>query len=159
MDVNVNNMELAGGGTLSPRGVAPPMNIGCRAGVLETHVRGQWHRVYVQLEEDCLSITLDETCDAAHFNTTTTTLNGDRTNTLTHNNNNCNNNNGSGTGESTTPGAVTPGGGAPTSAADTPDVPDSIANQNRCVRVCKSDNNGLGISIKVLNTPGDHTRT
>lgn len=89
-----------------------------RSGLLETHVRGQWFKVYVSLEDDYLSITLDESCE------NTTTLNG------TLNNNNIE-----------TPGAL--------NSELTPDVPESIANQNRCVRVCKSDNNGLGISIKV----------
>lgn len=35
-----------------------------------------------------------------------------------------------------------------TTFLDTVDVPDSVANQKRVVRVVKSDNNGLGISIK-----------
>ncbi|KAK9704040.1 hypothetical protein QE152_g28529 [Popillia japonica] len=41
-----------------------------RSGILETHVRGQWYRVFVTLEDDYLSITLDETYE------NTTTLNG-----------------------------------------------------------------------------------
>lgn len=91
-----------------------------RSGVLETHVRGQWYRVFVSLEEDYLSISLDESYE------NTTTLNG----TLNNNNNN-NNNLDSGNG-----------------LMDAVDVPESVANQKRLVRVVKSDNNGLGISIK-----------
>lgn len=85
-----------------------------RSGVLETHVRGQWYRVFVTLEEDYLSITLDESYE------NTTTLNGTLNNNIE----------------------------TPSGLSDTPDVPDSVANQKRSVRVVKSDNNGLGISIK-----------
>ncbi|PNF27843.1 hypothetical protein B7P43_G09204 [Cryptotermes secundus] len=91
-----------------------------RSGVLETHVRGQWYRVFVTLEDDYLSISLDESYENS------TTLNGSL-----NNNNNNNNNVDSGTG-----------------LMDAVDVPESVANQKRRVRVVKSDNNGLGISIK-----------
>ncbi|KDR14467.1 Beta-1-syntrophin [Zootermopsis nevadensis] len=91
-----------------------------RSGVLETHVRGQWYRVFVTLEDDYLSISLDESYENS------TTLNGSL-----NNNNNNNNNVDSGTG-----------------LLDAVDVPESVANQKRLVRVVKSDNNGLGISIK-----------
>lgn len=84
-----------------------------RAGILETQVRGQWYRVFVSLEDDYLSISLDESCEAGN-------------NAL--NNGNINNNN--------------------VDSLNDPDVPDSVANQKRIVRVVKSDNNGLGISIK-----------
>ncbi|XP_068967773.1 beta-1-syntrophin isoform X3 [Bombus flavifrons] len=84
-----------------------------RAGVLETQVRGQWYRVFVSLEDDYLSISLDESCETSN-------------NAL--NNGNINNNN--------------------VDSLNDPDVPDSVANQKRIVRVVKSDNNGLGISIK-----------
>lgn len=85
-----------------------------RSGILETHVRGQWYRVFVTLEDDYLSITLDESYE------NTTTLNGTLNNNIE----------------------------TPSGLSDTPDVPDSVANQKRLVRVVKSDNNGLGISIK-----------
>lgn len=90
-----------------------------RTGILETHVRGQWYKVFVSIEEDYLSICLDENYDSS------TALNG----TLNNNNNNNLNDSGGGT-------------------LDTVDVPDSVANQKRIVRVIKSDSNGLGISIK-----------
>lgn len=86
-----------------------------RAGVLETQVRGQWYRVYVSLEDDYLSISLDESYE--HIMGNGGPLNG-----------NLNNNN--------------------IDSLNDPDVPDSVANQKRIVRVVKSDNNGLGISIK-----------
>ncbi|XP_043480176.1 beta-1-syntrophin-like [Leptopilina heterotoma] len=82
-----------------------------RAGILETQVRGQWYRVFVSLEDDYLTISLDDSCDNP------TGMNG-----------NINNNN--------------------IDSLNDPDVPDSVANQTRIVRVMKSDNNGLGISIK-----------
>ncbi|XP_058792870.1 beta-1-syntrophin isoform X2 [Phymastichus coffea] len=87
-------------------------SVSSRTGLLETQVRGQWYRVLVSLEDDYLSISLDESCEAAGNG-----LNG-----------NVNNNNIDSLGD--------------------PDVPDSVANQKRTVRVVKSDNNGLGISIK-----------
>lgn len=84
-----------------------------RCGALETLVRGTWYRVHCALEDDHLSVCLDDGCDA------TTTLNG------TLNNNN-----------------------VETPSSDFAEVPDAIANQKRLVQVVKSDNNGLGISIK-----------
>lgn len=44
-----------------------------RCGVLETRVRGAWYRVTVTLENEYLSVSLDETCDPIDH---TTTLNG-----------------------------------------------------------------------------------
>lgn len=88
-----------------------------RSGVLETQVRGQWYRVFVTLEEEYLSISLDESYENS------TALNG----TLNNNNNTLDSN---------------------TGTLDSSEVPESVANQKRLVRVIKSDNNGLGISIK-----------
>ncbi|CAG9827106.1 unnamed protein product [Diabrotica balteata] len=85
-----------------------------RSGILETHVRGQWYRVFVTLEEDYLSITLDESYE------NTTTLNGTLNNNIE----------------------------TPSGLSDTPDIPEAVANEKRLVRVIKSENNGLGISIK-----------
>ncbi|KAL0271287.1 UNVERIFIED_CONTAM: hypothetical protein PYX00_008427 [Menopon gallinae] len=84
-----------------------------RSGILETFVRGQWYKVFVSIEEDYLSICLDENYDS--------------------NNNTNNNNNIHDSGAGT---------------LDNSDVPESVANQKRIVRVIKSDSNGLGISIK-----------
>ncbi|KAF6203311.1 hypothetical protein GE061_003729 [Apolygus lucorum] len=86
-----------------------------RSGVLETQVRGQWYRVFVTLEDEYLSISLDDSYENS------TALNG------TLNNNN------------TLESAGT---------LENIEVPDSVANTKRLVRVIKSDNNGLGISIK-----------
>lgn len=104
---------MSGGCDSMIEGVTSPGYYG-RSGILETHVRGQWYRVFVTLEDDYLSITLDESYE------NTTTLNGTLNNNIE----------------------------TPSGLSDTPDVPDSVANQKRLVRVVKSDNNGLGISIK-----------
>jgi hypothetical protein len=100
---------------------ASSSSVSGRAGILETQVRGQWYRVFVSLEDDYLSISLDESCESSGSSASgTSTGNGI--------NGNANNNNIDSLGD--------------------PDVPDSVANQKRTVRVIKSDNNGLGISIK-----------
>lgn len=85
---------------------APNFHSSSRTGMLEVYVRQQWQKVLVTLEEDCLSISLDDSYEI---------------------------NNGPSNGFSDT---------------EPPDIPESIANQKRVVRVMKQDNNGLGISIK-----------
>lgn len=90
-----------------------------RSGILETQVRGQWYRVFVALEDDYLSISLDESCE----------------NGLVHNGGTLNNNSSS-TNHNCADQFVDP------------DVPDALANQKRIVQVTKSDHHGLGISIK-----------
>lgn len=125
-----------------------------RCGILETRVRGAWYRVLVTLESEYLSVSLDETCDPIDH---TTTLN--ETLSSNHSGNN---------GSSSSLPSSGGGGGAPSLNSDdiingehlnnnnnldngigeVCDVPDDVANQKRHVRVVKSDNNGLGISIK-----------
>ncbi|PRD31155.1 UNVERIFIED_CONTAM: Beta-1-syntrophin [Trichonephila clavipes] len=85
---------------------APNFHSGSRTGVLEVYSRQQWQKVLVTLEEDCLSISLDDSYEMS---------------------------NGPSNGLSDT---------------EPPDIPESIANQKRVVRVVKQDNSGLGISIK-----------
>ncbi|XP_052739440.1 beta-1-syntrophin [Bicyclus anynana] len=97
----------------SSGGSESPNATGVRSGLLETLVRGVWYRVHCSLDDDYLSVCLDDGYDA------TTTLNG------TLNNNN-----------------------VETPNSDFTEVPEAIANQKRLVQVVKSDNNGLGISIK-----------
>lgn len=93
-----------------------PVGVGYgRCGTLETYVRGQWYKVFVALEEEYISITLDENYDNS------TVLNG--------------------TLNSNTVDSIS-------SFMDTVDIPDSVENQKRIIRVKKSENNGLGISIK-----------
>ncbi|KAL3189748.1 hypothetical protein MRX96_021212 [Rhipicephalus microplus] len=78
-----------------------------RTGVLEVYAKQQWHKVLATLEEDHLSLCLDESYEVPPI-----TNNG----TL--------------------------------SDSEPSDIPESIANTKRVVRVVKQDNNGLGISIK-----------
>lgn len=118
-----------------------------RSSALETYVRGQWYKVYVTLEDDYLCISLDESS-----NENSMSLNGS-----------LNNN---------TLGKVTlyyiivyyycqllytcqfyeicvlRVADSSGSIIDCVDVPDSVANQKRLIRVVKTDSNGLGISIK-----------
>lgn len=150
----------AGAAAVNPNGAAMVM-IGAtgtaRCGVLETRVRGAWYRVTVTLESDYLSVSLDETCEPIDQTTTlngtlgsnhsgnngssgslpssgiggngVSSLNSDETNNSEYlNNNNNSADNGAG--------------------AEICDVPYEVANQKRHVRITKSDNNGLGISIK-----------
>ncbi|XP_055856326.1 beta-1-syntrophin [Episyrphus balteatus] len=124
---------------------------GLRCGVLETRVRGLWYRVMVTLQTDFLSISLDESCESS-MGDHSTTLNG----TLGSNHSSHN---------GTLPKSTTTGGSSEENNIDNGDhlynnntadngmneicdVPDHVANQKRHVRIIKSDNNGLGISIK-----------
>ncbi|XP_017844288.1 beta-1-syntrophin isoform X2 [Drosophila busckii] len=144
-----------------------PSPSGMRCGSLETRVRGAWYRVLVTLETDFLAISLDESCESSQNSSDgqSTTLNGtlsggagaeqngtlpssaslqgivvqdtelDGTGTGTGSNDNgdfCLNNNNN----------------ADAVGLDMCEVPDHVANQKRHVRIIKSDNNGLGISIK-----------
>ncbi|XP_037953472.1 beta-1-syntrophin-like [Teleopsis dalmanni] len=131
---------------------------GMRCGTLETRVRGAWYRVLVALETDFLAISLDESCDTAISVDHSTTLNG----TLGSNHSGHN-------GSIPSSGSMQGMGAAANTAEmdactengehmlnnntmdnglDMCDVPDHVANQKRHVRIIKSDNNGLGISIK-----------
>ncbi|GAB6030415.1 synaptotagmin C2 domain protein, Syn1 [Chamberlinius hualienensis] len=84
-----------------------------RSGILEVYARQQWVKVHVCLEDEFLSVSLEDQLE----------MNGP-INGLTLDFGSCQDS----------------GGGH--------DIPESIANQKRTVRVHKSDNNGLGISIK-----------
>jgi len=108
-----------------------------RSSALETYVRGQWYKVYVTLEDDFICISLDETYE--HCTPVNGSLNN---NTL---------------GKILKfylllrifvvylPICIIDSSG---SHIDCVDVPDSVANQKRLIRVVKTDSNGLGISIK-----------
>ncbi|CAD7005143.1 unnamed protein product [Ceratitis capitata] len=143
---------------------------GMRCGTLETRVRGAWYRVLVTLETDFLAISLDESCDAAAITADqSTTLNG----TLGSNHSGHNGSipssasmqgiggvAGTGAGSGGDTDCTDNGGGSGNggdhllnnntmdNGLDMCDVPDHVANQKRHVRIIKSDNNGLGISIK-----------
>ncbi|CAB0029128.1 unnamed protein product, partial [Trichogramma brassicae] len=140
-------------GSSSSSAATASSSISSRAGVLETQVRGQWYRVYVSLEDDYLSISLDESCDSSGSQASSI---GDGASTATAGSSG-GGNNGLSNGNSSSLGAAAAAASSSNNnnnnAADScclgdPDVPDSVANQKRTVRVVKSDNNGLGISIK-----------
>lgn len=107
-----------------------------RSGLLEVLVRDRWHKVLVNLSEDALVLSCEES--AAAYNGIGTATNGSF----------CR---GSGTGH---PGAsVTQPPDSPagvrTAFTDIPEqVPESISNQKRGVKVLKQELGGLGISIK-----------
>ncbi|XP_071064114.1 beta-1-syntrophin isoform X2 [Dasypus novemcinctus] len=107
-----------------------------RSGLLEVLVRDRWHKVLVNLSEDALVLSCEEGATASNGLGTATNGSFCR---------------GAGAGH---PGA---GGGPPpaspagvrTAFTDLPEqVPESIANQKRGVKVLKQELGGLGISIK-----------
>ncbi|XP_023143101.2 beta-1-syntrophin isoform X2 [Amphiprion ocellaris] len=100
-----------------------------KSGFAEVLVRERWHKVLVNLNEEALTLSCEESSDGDGVN-----FNG-VTNGSYHDNSNTNSNNG--------PHA------ARTVFTDLPDtVPEAIANRKRCVKVSKQEVGGLGISIK-----------
>ncbi len=95
-----------------------------RSGLLEVYIRQQWCRVYANLSEDLLTLSLDDNVEAGGLS------NG-----------------------SSQPGAA-PGPGESRDRYGSLDkaggagVPESLAGQKRVIRVQKEESNGLGISIK-----------
>lgn len=107
-----------------------------RSGLLEVLVRDRWHKVLVNLSEDALVLSCEE--GAAAYNGIGTATNGSF----------CR---GSGTGHPGTGVALPPDSpaGVRTAFTDLPEqVPESISNQKRGVKVLKQELGGLGISIK-----------
>ncbi|XP_055482354.1 beta-1-syntrophin [Psammomys obesus] len=107
-----------------------------RSGLLEVLVRDRWHKVLVNLSEDALVLSCEE--GAAAYNGIGTATNGSF----------CR---GSGTGHPGTGVAQPPDSpaGVRTAFTDLPEqVPESISNQKRGVKVLKQELGGLGISIK-----------
>ncbi|ELW49068.1 Beta-1-syntrophin [Tupaia chinensis] len=116
-----------------------------RSGLLEVLVRDRWHKVLVNLSEDALVLNLSEdalvlSCEegAAAYNGIGTATNGSF----------CR---GAGAGHPGT-GSAQPSdspAGVRTAFTDLPEqVPESISNQKRGVKVLKQELGGLGISIK-----------
>ncbi|XP_053182316.1 beta-1-syntrophin [Scomber japonicus] len=100
-----------------------------KSGFLEVLVRERWHKVLVNLNEEALTLSCEESCVNDNVNS-----NG-VTNGSYLDNNNTNSNNG--------PQTVR------TAFTDLPErVPEAIANRKRCVKVTKQEVGGLGISIK-----------
>ncbi|KAM7357538.1 syntrophin-like 1 isoform 2-T4 [Cochliomyia hominivorax] len=132
-----------------------------RCGTLETRVRGAWYRVLVTLETDYLAISLDESCENAGPGDHSTTLNGTLgSNHSGHNGSIPSSASMQGIGQSGAGGTATNDMDVADNSdhllnnnnmdggTDMCDVPDHVANQKRQVRIIKSENNGLGISIK-----------
>ncbi|GAB1299370.1 Beta-1-syntrophin [Apodemus speciosus] len=108
-----------------------------RSGLLEVLVRDRWHKVLVNLSEDALVLSCEEGAAAA-YNGIGTATNGSF----------CR---GSGTGHPGTGVSQAPDSpaGVRTAFTDLPEqVPESISNQKRGVKVLKQELGGLGISIK-----------
>lgn len=107
-----------------------------RSGLLEVLVRDRWHKVLVNLSEDALVLSCEE--GAAAYNGIGAATNGSF----------CR---GSGTGHPVPGVAQAPDSpaGVRTAFTDLPEqVPESISNQKRGVKVLKQELGGLGISIK-----------
>lgn len=107
-----------------------------RSGLLEVLVRDRWHKVLVNLSEDALVLSCEE--GAAAYNGIGTATNGSF----------CR---GAGAGHPGAGGAQPPDSpaGVRTAFTDLPEqVPESISNQKRGVKVLKPELGGLGISIK-----------
>lgn len=104
-----------------------------KSGIVEVLVRERWHKVFVNLNEEALTLSCEETGgnDSAGDNVNSNGV----TNGSYHGNNNTNSNN--------SPQTVR------TAFTDLPErVPEAIANRKRCVKVTKQEVGGLGISIK-----------
>ncbi|TKS81838.1 Beta-1-syntrophin 59 kDa dystrophin-associated protein A1 basic component 1 [Collichthys lucidus] len=104
-----------------------------KSGFVEVLVRERWHKVLVNLNEEALTLSCEES-GVNDFVNDSVNSNG-ITNGSYLDNNNANSNNG--------PQTVR------TAFTDLPErVPETIANRKRCVKVTKQEIGGLGISIK-----------
>ncbi|XP_042346751.1 beta-1-syntrophin [Plectropomus leopardus] len=104
-----------------------------KSGFVEVLVRERWHKVLVNLNEEALTLSCEESCvndnviDSVNSNGVT---NGSYLDNNNANSNNCPQN-------------------VRTAFTDLPErVPEAIANRKRCVKVTKQEIGGLGISIK-----------
>lgn len=105
-----------------------------RSGLLEVLVRDRWHKVLVNLSEDALVLSSEE--GAAAYNGVGSATNGSFCRGAGH----------SGAGGAQPPDSPA---GVRTAFTDLPEqVPESISNQKRGVKVLKQELGGLGISIK-----------
>lgn len=105
-----------------------------RSGLLEVLVRDRWHKVLVNLSEDALVLSCEE--GAAAYNGVGTATNGSFCRGPGH----------PGAGGAQPPDSPA---GVRTAFTDLPEqVPESISNQKRGVKVLKQELGGLGISIK-----------
>lgn len=108
-----------------------------KSGFAEVLVRESWHKVLVNLNEEALTLSCEESSGGGGVNDSVSdSVNSNGvTNGSYLDNNNANSNNG--------PQTVR------TAFTDLPErVPEAIANRKRCVKVAKQEIGGLGISIK-----------
>nr|XP_046254773.1 beta-1-syntrophin [Scatophagus argus] len=104
-----------------------------KSGFVEVLVRERWHKVLVNLNEETLTLSCEES--SVNDNVNDSVNSNGVTNGSYLDNNNANSNNG--------PQSVR------TAFTDLPErVPETIANRKRCVKVTKQEIGGLGISIK-----------
>lgn len=104
-----------------------------KSGLVEVLVRERWHKVFINLNEEALTLSCEDSSvnDSVNDNVNSNGV----TNGSYLDNSNTNSNNG--------PHAVR------TAFTDIPErVPETIANRKRCVKVTKQEIGGLGISIK-----------
>lgn len=107
-----------------------------KSGFAEVLVRESWHKVLVNLNEEALTLSCEESSGGGVNDSVSDSVNSNGvTNGSYLDNNNANSNNG--------PQTVR------TAFTDLPErVPEAIANRKRCVKVAKQEIGGLGISIK-----------
>lgn len=104
-----------------------------KSGFVEVLVRGRWHKVLVNLNEEALTLSCEESGVGVNVNNNVNSNGVSNGSYL--DNSNANSNNG--------PSHVR------TALTDLPErVPEAIANRKRCVKVTKQEVGGLGISIK-----------
>uniref|UniRef100_A0A3P8V4E8 Syntrophin, basic 1 n=1 Tax=Cynoglossus semilaevis TaxID=244447 RepID=A0A3P8V4E8_CYNSE len=104
-----------------------------KSGFVEVLVRGRWHKVLVNLNEEALTLSCEESGVGVNVNNNVNSNGVSNGSYL--DNSNANSNNG--------PPHVR------TALTDLPErVPEAIANRKRCVKVTKQEVGGLGISIK-----------
>lgn len=104
-----------------------------KSGCVEVLVRKRWHKVLVNLNEEALTLSCEES--SVNDNVDDSVNSNGVPNGSYLDNNNANSNNGHQT-------VLT----APTALSER--VPEAIANKKRCVKVTKQEIGGLGISIK-----------
>ncbi|XP_035528054.1 beta-1-syntrophin [Morone saxatilis] len=104
-----------------------------KSGFVEVLVRERWHKVLVNLNEEALTLSCEESSSNDNLNDSVNSNGVTNGSYLDNNNTNSNN----------APQTVR------TAFTDLPErVPEAIANRKRCVKVTKQEIGGLGISIK-----------
>ncbi|XP_069847434.1 beta-1-syntrophin isoform X2 [Dipodomys merriami] len=135
-------MAVAAAAAAGPAGGGGGGGRAQRSGLLEVLVRDRWHKVLVNLSEDALVLSCEEGA-AAYNGIGTAATNGSFF---------CRGASGAGhptPAAGNLPAPDSPSGTVRTAFTDLPEqVPESISNQKRGVKVLKQELGGLGISIK-----------